>query len=288
MEDNSYLEKILGEKYNMADYFERDTYPNSNTRVYADPPESLKTQNNNSQQNLTMENSMPSNQNTENQQSNMNVVNNMPNNKIQAENDPMQNNNIEDNFADFLKGTDTGEINVFNTQNEENINLNSNNQITTNNSNNGETNSNNINQSITNNSQKNNVQTTEKNNSNNNQKINSNSLNNQSNVQQNISQPNMNTVNSVKTETAKRDPKEEIKKLLEQDIYPDLYKILHPMIRVVLEKYKGKPITISTIEEMSKEIYSAFVTDENSGKSHNYILHDLIRILIIFALKDSI
>ena len=93
-------------------------------------------------------------------------------------------------------------------------------------------------------------------------------------------------MNSNQPEVTKRNPKEEIKHLLEQDIYPDLYKILHPMIRVVLEKHKDKPITINTIEEMSKEIYSAFVTDENSGKGHNYILHDLIRILIIDALKD--
>ena len=58
------------------------------------------------------------------------------------------------------------------------------------------------------------------------------------------------------------------------------------MIRVVLEKYKDKNINKNTIEEMSKEIYNAFVTDTQSGRGHNYVLHDLIRMLIIMALKE--
>ena len=41
MEDSNYLEKILGEKYNLSNYFENNTYSNNNNRIYAEPNDNI-------------------------------------------------------------------------------------------------------------------------------------------------------------------------------------------------------------------------------------------------------
>lgn len=92
------------------------------------------------------------------------------------------------------------------------------------------------------------------------------------------------------------------------DFYPDIYRILIPMIDVAIDKNKNKDIGIELIEEMAREIYNALVIDvdinnknlntnenkelnkveienEKQVKPKNIILLDLIKILILDKLK---
>lgn len=97
------------------------------------------------------------------------------------------------------------------------------------------------------------------------------------------------------------------------EFYPDIYRILVPMIDVVIDKNKNKTIGIELIEEMAREIYDALVidvninnknenenenekqnenTDENEQiikkvKPKNMTLLDLIKILILNKLKNK-
>ena len=79
-------------------------------------------------------------------------------------------------------------------------------------------------------------------------------------------------------------------------LYPDLYKLLYPMIKTACLR-NTKPITAEKIEEMVKEIYSNFHNEETSQtsikvknkgteinkveKANNDFLKDVIKILLI-------
>lgn len=79
-----------------------------------------------------------------------------------------------------------------------------------------------------------------------------------------------------------------------EHFYPELYKLLYPMIRTACMK-NTKPITEELIDEMVKDIYSNFHSDETGQtpaknkegeadkieKPNNFVLNDLIRILLI-------
>lgn len=85
------------------------------------------------------------------------------------------------------------------------------------------------------------------------------------------------------------------------ELYPDIYRIIIPMIDVVIDKNKSKDIRIELIEEMAREIYNALVIDVDTNnkdlntnkneqmikqvKPKNIILLDLIKILILDKLK---
>lgn len=78
--------------------------------------------------------------------------------------------------------------------------------------------------------------------------------------------------------------------------YPESYKLLYPMVRTACMR-NTKPITDETIDEMVRDIYSNFHSDETSqvpaktrtkeveadrvAKPNNFVLNDLIRILLI-------
>lgn len=69
--------------------------------------------------------------------------------------------------------------------------------------------------------------------------------------------------------------------------YPEIYRLLYPMIKTACMR-NTKPITIETINEMVKDIYLNFSGDdnlaevtENRALSNNFLLRDLIKILLI-------
>ena len=93
-----------------------------------------------------------------------------------------------------------------------------------------------------------------------------------------------------------------------EEFYPELYKIIYPMIQTACMK-NTKPITEETIDDLVKEIYSNFNSDDISNelrndnknnevskapkaknisesdnrsfRDNNFVLKDLIRILLI-------
>lgn len=84
--------------------------------------------------------------------------------------------------------------------------------------------------------------------------------------------------------------------------YPDIYNVLNPMIDKVLETNKNIEYNEATINAMSTEIYNALETDSNpqkttnvaspfnnviqvNAKPKNYLLHDLIKIMLIGKIK---
>lgn len=103
-----------------------------------------------------------------------------------------------------------------------------------------------------------------------------------------------NTVTEHIKNTQNINNKEKIEKDLKK-IYPEIYRIIVPMIEVVVDKNKGKNITADLVDEMAREIYDALVididskkVDENTDKikkPKNSILLDLIKILILDNLK---
>lgn len=78
-----------------------------------------------------------------------------------------------------------------------------------------------------------------------------------------------------------------------EQFYPELYKLIYPMIQTACMR-NTKPITGETINEMVQDVYSNFNADDVSfsetrdsnrhekvSKPNNYVLNDLIRILLI-------
>ena len=78
-----------------------------------------------------------------------------------------------------------------------------------------------------------------------------------------------------------------------EQFYPELYKLIYPMIQTACMR-NTKPITEETINEMIQDVYSNFNVDDVSfsetrdsnrhekvSKPNNYVLNDLIRILLI-------
>lgn len=132
-----------------------------------------------------------------------------------------------------------------------------------------------------------------------------------------------------KSANDRSDGNENFLKIIEKDFsqfdefYPDIYRILIPMIDVVIDKNKNKDIGIKLIEEMAREIYNALVIDvdinnknlntnenkelnrieienenqnDNTNKNEqmikqvkpkNIVLLDLIKILILDKLKNK-
>lgn len=78
-----------------------------------------------------------------------------------------------------------------------------------------------------------------------------------------------------------------------EQFYPELYKLIYPMIQTACMK-NTRPITEGTIDEMVRDIYSNFNADdvsssatsdskiqERDSRPNNFVLNDLIRILLI-------
>ena len=78
-----------------------------------------------------------------------------------------------------------------------------------------------------------------------------------------------------------------------ESFYPELYKLIYPMIQNACMR-NTKPITEETISQMTKDIYSNFNADdvslsetrdseiqERALRPNNFVLNDLIRILLI-------
>lgn len=78
-----------------------------------------------------------------------------------------------------------------------------------------------------------------------------------------------------------------------EQFYPELYKLIYPMIQTACMRNTG-PITEESIDEMVRNIYSNFNADDVSpsetinsemqdraSKPKNFVLNDLIRILLI-------
>ena len=57
------------------------------------------------------------------------------------------------------------------------------------------------------------------------------------------------------------------------------------MVKVVVDKNKKKPIDESLIEGMCMEVYNFFMNDEETNKTRNSVLYDLIKILVLETLK---
>lgn len=94
-----------------------------------------------------------------------------------------------------------------------------------------------------------------------------------------------------------------------EDMYPEIYKILNPMVIKCCMKNNNKPITSNLIDEMSEEIYRNIEseidikfemeskpkselrngdvvnpnakTEQKETRQRNYLMQDLIRILIL-------
>ena len=78
--------------------------------------------------------------------------------------------------------------------------------------------------------------------------------------------------------------------------YPELYRLLYPMVKTACMR-NTRPITNETIDQMVRDIYSSFNNDETTQVSaetrtkgeeadraqrpNNFVLNDLIRILLI-------
>ena len=72
------------------------------------------------------------------------------------------------------------------------------------------------------------------------------------------------------------------------NLYPEIYRIINPMIDVVIDKNKDKNLGIELLEMMAKEIYEAFTIDVNTEdkvSEPNNVLIDLIKILILDKIK---
>lgn len=72
------------------------------------------------------------------------------------------------------------------------------------------------------------------------------------------------------------------------NLYPEIYRIINPMIDVVIDKNKDKNLGIELLEMMAKEIYKAFTIDVNTEdkvSEPNNVLIDLIKILILDKIK---
>lgn len=72
------------------------------------------------------------------------------------------------------------------------------------------------------------------------------------------------------------------------NLYPEIYRIINPMIDVVIDKNKDKSLGIELLQMMAKEIYEAFTIDVNTEdkvSEPNNILIDLIKILILDKIK---
>lgn len=72
------------------------------------------------------------------------------------------------------------------------------------------------------------------------------------------------------------------------NLYPEIYRIINPMIDVVIDKNKDKSLGIELLEMMAKEIYEAFTIDVNTEdkvSEPNNVLIDLIKILILDKIK---
>lgn len=53
-----------------------------------------------------------------------------------------------------------------------------------------------------------------------------------------------------------------------EDLYPDIYKVVHPMVRKVCGK-NSKPITKNTVDELVMEVYMHLELDENDSVDAN-------------------
>lgn len=85
-----------------------------------------------------------------------------------------------------------------------------------------------------------------------------------------------------------------IKENLYHNYYPEIYKVINPMVAKICynKKFLG-PLQLSEIERLTDEIYMAVqesnCSDEktNVSKGEDKFLYDLIKILIINELKQE-
>lgn len=63
------------------------------------------------------------------------------------------------------------------------------------------------------------------------------------------------------------------------DHYPEIYKIIMPMVEEAVKRNSGQNITSKLIEGITTEIFNALEVDNNINK--NKVLYDLIKILVL-------
>ena len=63
------------------------------------------------------------------------------------------------------------------------------------------------------------------------------------------------------------------------DHYPEIYKIIMPMVEEAVKRHSGQNITPKLIEDITTEIFNALEVDNNINK--NKVLYDLIKILVL-------
>ena len=63
------------------------------------------------------------------------------------------------------------------------------------------------------------------------------------------------------------------------DHYPEIYKIIMPMVEEAVKRNSGQNITSKLIESITTEIFNALEVDNNINK--NKVLYDLIKILVL-------
>lgn len=63
------------------------------------------------------------------------------------------------------------------------------------------------------------------------------------------------------------------------DHYPEIYKIIMPMVEEAVKRNSGQNITPKLIEDITTEIFNALEVDNNINK--NKVLYDLIKILVL-------
>lgn len=87
--------------------------------------------------------------------------------------------------------------------------------------------------------------------------------------------------------------------------YPEIYNVLNPMVDTILKEKQNIEYTEATIDTMSTEIYNALEVDVNPQKTStevnstfnnvvavnstpkNYLLHDLIKIMLIDKIEKN-
>lgn len=67
------------------------------------------------------------------------------------------------------------------------------------------------------------------------------------------------------------------------DLYPEIYRLVKPMLQVVMDKNKEKKITEEILDIMAKEIYDTLVIDVTPKENNIFI--DLIKIIILDTLQ---
>lgn len=69
------------------------------------------------------------------------------------------------------------------------------------------------------------------------------------------------------------------------NMYPDTYKIIMPMIEEAVKRRSGQNITEQFIQDVTNEVFTAIEVESNINK--NKVLYDLIQILVINFLANN-